>query len=157
MSTVEIKLTGFKELEQQLRELGPKVAKNGLRSSNYAGAKVVVEAAKRTSAFHDDSGDLRKAIWAYRRRTPDYIAEHSVGVKGVTKKAAKARRAFLKSNPGAKRLPAGPYIYGAFIEFGTSKMRARPFLRPAFLQSVDGVIEAIRGGLNKAILRAVNK
>lgn len=157
MSTVELKLTGFKELEQKLRELGPKVAKNGLRSSNYAGAQIVVQAAKRTSAFHDDSGDLRKSIWAYRRRTPDYIAEHSVGAKGLTKKVIKARREFRKTNPGAKKLPAGPYIYAAFIEYGTSKMQARPFLRPAFLQSVGDVIEAIRGGLNKAILRAVGK
>jgi HK97 gp10 family phage protein len=158
MSTVEIKLTGFKELEKQLRELGPKVAKNGLRSSNYAGAKVVVDVAKQTTAFHDGpDGELRKSIWAYRRRTPDYIAMHSVALKGITKKAAKVRREFMKANPGAPKLPAGPYTYGRFIELGTSKMKARPFLRPAFLQSVGNVIETIRGGLNKAILRAVNK
>src|SRR5450755_1962063 len=83
MANVEIKLEGFKELEAKLREFGPKVELNGLRSANYAGAKVIVDAAKRTSEWQDRTGQLRKHIRAFRRTSKRYTVTHSVGVSGI--------------------------------------------------------------------------
>jgi HK97 gp10 family phage protein len=34
-----------------------------------------------------------------------------------------------------------PGVYGQFVEFGTDKMAAQPFLRPAFDATADRVIE----------------
>lgn len=152
-----LQLTGFKELEKQFLELGPKLEKKGLRSANYAGAKVVVEAAKRTAAFHDRTGALRASIWAYKRRTPSNEVKHAIALKGLASKIKRERRRLRKAGFTLAKLPAGPAIYGRFIEFGTSKMSARPFLRPAFLANVDNVINTIRSGLQSAIEKGIKK
>lgn len=154
---VEIKLTGFKELEAAFKQLGPKLEKKGLRSANYAGAQIVVQAAKRTSAFQDKTGALRAAIWAYKRRTADNIVTHAVAVKGLSSKIKRERRKQKRAGIAVAKLPAGPAIYGKFLEFGTSKMSARPFLRPAFLANVDNVIDTIRSGLQTAITKGIKK
>ena len=47
--------------------------------------------------------------------------------------------------------------YGAFVEFGTSKMAARPFMRPAFETRRDYAIEAMRAYLAERIPRELEK
>lgn len=39
--------------------------------------------------------------------------------------------------------PAKGFFYGMFLEYGTVKMSARPFMRPAFDQHAPGTFEAI--------------
>jgi HK97 gp10 family phage protein len=39
--------------------------------------------------------------------------------------------------------------YGPHLEFGTSKMAARPWLRPAYNRSKDGAVTAIRTAMNQ--------
>lgn len=46
---ITIKVEGLQDLERRLREFGPKVAKNGLRAANFAGAQVFREAVKQTA------------------------------------------------------------------------------------------------------------
>jgi HK97 gp10 family phage protein len=153
--TVEIRLEGFKELEKRLREFGPKVAKNGLRSANFAGAKVILEAAKKTAPVR--TGLLKANLRAFRRRTPDYIAKHSIGITGVRLKYGNTSLNRRLRRVGKKYKADGPAFYAKFIEYGSSKMRARPFLRPAFQANINPAIEAIRKGLSKAIDRAAKR
>jgi HK97 gp10 family phage protein len=148
---VKIDLKGFKELGERLKAFGPEVAKNGLRSADFAGARVIRDAAKRTVPVK--SGLLKAQIYAARRRTAEHIAKYSIRVKAKAKVSKIARSKRTRKY----REVAGPNVYGRFIEFGTSKMRPQPFLRPAFLSNVDNAIEAIRGGLGKAIDRAAKK
>jgi HK97 gp10 family phage protein len=154
MPNVEIKLTGFDELERKLREFGPKVELSGLRSANYAGAKVIVEAAKRTSAWQDRTGQLRKHIRAFRRTSKRYTVTHSVGLSGIFMKYGNTSENRRKRRVGKRYAVEGPYFYGRFLEFGTSKMQARPWLRPAFLANVDNAIDAIKDGMYAAVVRA---
>lgn len=51
----------------------------------------------------------------------------------------------------------GPAFYARFVEFGTSKMAARPFMRPAFEKSASAAIDAVKAGLEKAIERAAKR
>lgn len=47
---------------------------------------------------------------------------------------------------GSEYLLVGPtkdYFYGQFLEFGTVKMRARPFMEPALLSKKQEVLEKI--------------
>jgi len=39
--------------------------------------------------------------------------------------------------------------YGGYLEKGTRKMRAQPYLRPAVRKSVGGIRQALRGCLNR--------
>ena len=50
-----------------------------------------------------------------------------------------------------------PPFWWRFVEFGTSKMSAKPFLRPAFDTNVNSVAEEMKSDLAKAIDRAAAK
>lgn len=159
-SVVRIELKGFRELGDRLKALGPDVARNGLRTADFAGAKIIRDAAKETVPVK--TGLLQAQIYASRRRTPENVAKYTVIVKKKAKFLLIARRADTAKNRKKGRVGkyhqiAGPNVYGRFIEFGTSKMAARPFLRPATLNNVNNAIEAIRSGLQKAIDRAVKR
>jgi len=58
---------------------------------------------------------------------------HEVEVRGNT----------IEGRIGVKR---GKAFYAIFIEKGTSKMRARPFLRPAVFGNAAEIVRLIRGG-----------
>ncbi len=157
MANVTIKLTGFSELADKLKAFGPNVAKNGLRTADFAGARVIRDAAKATVPVK--TGLLQANIIASHRRTPEYIAEYTVLVRKAPKYIKVAVRADtlrnrLKGRANKYHALAGPQTYGRFLEFGTSKMAARPFLRPAFLNNVDSALDAIKEGLSAAIARA---
>jgi HK97 gp10 family phage protein len=154
-SAVSIKVEGLSELERRLRSFGPKVAKNGLRSSNFAGVKAILNPIKKTTAFKDVSGITRASIVSPRRRGPDNIAKHSIVVRGTKK--SKVTKVARSKKTGKYREIAGPAITARFLEFGTSKMAARPFIRPAVENNASAAVEAIKTGLAKACDRAAKQ
>lgn len=147
-SVITIELRGFKELGDKLHALGPRIERKGLRATSYAGAKVIRDAIRETHAFRDRSGNLRANMVTARRRSPPKTATYRVTVRWARYRSTKANR--LKGKAG-KFLENNPALYGKFLEFGTSKMRAHPFLRPAFLQRSDEALEAMRVRLAQAI------
>lgn len=152
---VEIKLTGFKELSEKLRAFGPKVTRNGLRATAFAGAAVIREATKQTTAFQDRTGTLRANIIATKRRGGDETAAtYRVTVSAKKKKYVNNARNRLLKRVGKKHRINKASMYGRYLEFGTSKMSPHPFLRPAFFANVDKAIAAMRARLVKAIEQA---
>lgn len=125
-----ISLQGGAELMDALEALGPAMEKKVLRSAMREAAKPMLAEAKRRAPVL--TGQLRKSlkIKAMKRRS-----NGQVGVLIATEKG------FFK----------GETFYGAFQEFGTKKLPARPFIRPAFesnkARAVRIVTEAIRIGL----------
>lgn len=159
---ITIELQGFKELADLLKDFGPRVAKNGLRSSTFAGAKVVKGAIQQKAPV--DTGLLRESVSTFRRRTPDNVAQYSVGLRVLKnpKYVLVARHANTAKNSAKGRVGkthsiAGPALYGRFLEYGTSKMSARPFMRPAIAEATTQALDAIKGGLEKAVDRAAKK
>jgi HK97 gp10 family phage protein len=153
---VTMKLEGFSELADKLKELGPKVEASGLRGANYAGAKVLVDAAKQTTAWRDVTGELRSHIRTFRRTAPAGTVTHAVGVSGTRL----AKYGHSSTNRKLGRIGqkyytyAGPALYGRFLEFGTSRMPPHSWLRPAFITKVDEIVGAIKQGLSDAIDKA---
>ena len=81
----------------------------------------------------------------------------------VVMNAAKANAPVLTGNlrrsiaivdgPGPQEITIGTDVeYAPFVEFGTSKMAAQPYLRPAIDENHDAVIGAIEDALSALLL-----
>lgn len=99
-------IKGAREMEKLLLQLGPRLAAKAGDQSLRAGAKPIVDAAKRLVPV--DTGKLRRSITARISRA--YRANQRIILIGFTR-------------------PRSAIAH--LVEFGTVKMRAQPFMRPA--------------------------
>lgn len=118
---VKVKIEGLKEIEDALAAAGPKLARGAVRKALKAGGAVFLSRAKSLAPILADPtanrkpGELRDAIAEVDRMD--------------------ARRQFGRARVGLKYSKKGsqdPGVYGMFVEFGTKKMTARPYMRPAY-------------------------
>lgn len=154
-NTVEIKLEGFQALEIRLKALGPRVEKNGLRTANYAGAMVIVDEIKKTAP--ERTGLMKSKVRAFRRTSKEFSIQHSIGISGVYKAFKDTATNRRKGLVGRKYKASGPGFYARFIEFGSSKYEATPFVGPAFKSKANAAIDAIGRRLEKAIEQAAKQ
>jgi len=114
----------LRELERKLKALaddveGKKiVSKNGgpLRQALFQAAKVVEEEAEQQAP--KDTGRLERAIGKERVRKPEQIPA--------------TEAFFVRPRKGKKRDDERGAYYWHFVEFGTRKQAAQPFMRKAF-------------------------
>ncbi len=155
MTTVQIK--GLAELNRALAELPPRLARNVLRGSVAAGAAVIRQEAKErapryageVAAGHPPPGTLKRAIYSAQARRLSSLLEQVYHVGVVSGKRAKVGKAKSGKSKDA--------YYWRFVEFGTVKMAARPFLRPAFEAKKLEAVEAIRRYMAERLAREVNQ
>jgi HK97 gp10 family phage protein len=139
-------LTGFDELAKKLKELGPKVAKNGLRRATSAGAAIVRNDARKRAPV--DTGEMKRDIMMKRERDARGGDTTGAVYTVYVRSGKKSRMA------GKKRDVDRDSFYWKFLEFGTAKMAAQPFLRPAFEANKEAAIEAIGKSLDETIQAA---
>ena len=123
-----------KQLLKALKKLPINIQKNVMVGSTRAGAKVVSDEAKRLVPVK--YGRLRKSIGIIKRKTKKGINTFSISPRKGGKNSA---------------------FYGRFIELGTSKMTAKPFLRPALDNSVDEVLLASKQYIEQRLPKEVAK
>ena len=135
-----IKVDGLKELQAAINRLGNNLDKKAVKSGLAAAGKVIREEAKAIAKSKNlkKSGALIKNIAIKHERQSKGQYEHEIHV-GV--RHGKSRG---KDND--------PY-YWWFLEFGTSKITAKPFMAPAFetkkVVAVDSFKEAVSKMVNK--------
>lgn len=137
--TVEVK--GLRELRRAMLTLPQKMDQRILNSGLLAGGRLIVADAKQRVAVR--TGELRRNIRA--RSTKPFqgmTATVIVGVRKLTKKQIAALKKKRNRKGSSLPNPSDPF-YWRFLEFGTSKMRARPFLRPAFESKKGQALEVI--------------
>lgn len=128
---VTMQISGLKELSDKLREIGPDIAEKALRGGVLAAAKLVRDEAKATNP--DDTGRTDRALYVkfIKEESGPHQATYKVGVRSGSKERRRNRDAW----------------YWRFIEFGTAKKPARPFLRPSFesqkMTAIDLIAERI--------------
>lgn len=121
------RLLGQKEIIRRLSLMPDATAGKALSKAAMAGAKVIVSAAKARAPVRTHK--LQESITAE-----------------VTEKS--------RDHVEAKIGPGKSGFYGMFHELGTSKMPARPFLRPVLDESEEQVIQAVWRELEAQILKA---
>lgn len=148
------KITGFKELTRQLNAMGDAAHGKALRSAAMGSMLPAVKAAKANAPVGNppfESGGDPYPVKTYkgRLRTPGF-AKRSITRKSKLRKDGKGVRVMLGVKPEA-------FYAINFIEFGTSKTPKKPWLEPAFRQSIPEVNERFRKRLKQLIDKAAKK
>lgn len=125
-------------------------------SSSPAGAAVIRNAAKEkapvyhgeVSQGHPAPGTLRRSIVA--KYAPEMSSLGSQ-VYIVTVRSGKKYQSVQRVRRGQKVTSNEDAFYWTFVEFGTSKMSARPFLRPAFVEQQQAAVDRITEKLAERI------
>jgi HK97 gp10 family phage protein len=149
---MNFKIEGLEDLKKALNALPVEIQQRSLRSAVSAGAKVVVDAAI-SKAPSGDTGNLKKSIYRYRSRSQSGTGRETyyVGVRKGKKAYADTARNRRLGRVGKKYTVQGEAYYWRFLEFGTAKMGAKPFMRPAFESSKGKILDIMKQRLGKSI------
>lgn len=159
---VEVQIAGLKELAAGLKELPAELEKRGIYAALSGAGKVVKDAAVEAAPVlkepvpHRKAGTVQRAIRVSRSK----INKGQHGLYQVivrVKPLNKRQRTKFKQGGGAGRDNPDDPFYWWFLEFGTSKMPARPFMRRAFETTKEQQLAAIRTRMAAAIKRAAAK
>jgi HK97 gp10 family phage protein len=146
LSTIK-HIAGLDQLARALRELPPAIERKRLSKPVSDGAALIRDEARRLApqAVEVGKGDapagtLKKAILLARIPGNRLTATYAVWVRHGKK----------FQHMGKKGIN-GDAFYWTFVEFGTSRMDAQPFMRPAFEtrknQALDLIIDGLRYGV----------
>lgn len=139
---MRIKVEGLAELGAAMRSLSSDVQKKIARAATNAGAQAIRKIA--VTKAPKDTGNLRKNIIVKRipPNETNLASQHIVTV----------RQGRLTDRQKERGLEDA--FYAKFVEFGTVKMSAQPFLRPAFDQGKEPAVQAIKQRLKARIDKA---
>lgn len=142
---------GLKALQDSLKQLPDNIARNVLRGAVSAGAAVIRKEAQAkapvytgdVSKGHPPPGTLKRSI------VQKQIREMSTLFKQVFVVTVRKGKKYAKQGKGGKL--SQDAFYASWVEWGTSKMAARPFMRPAFEAKKEAAVQAIKDYLIKRI------
>jgi HK97 gp10 family phage protein len=141
-----IHVQGLQELDRKLGQLPLRIRKNVLRRALRAGGKVIGQTARK----------MAPRIWAENAPTRLLKARNIVWrVSRIRGDTAQVKVTWRTGRPRDKSVDV-PF-YAAWVEFGTSRLPARPFLRPAFMASKMQALDAFRKALADGIDKEVAK
>ncbi len=119
-------LEGMEEILDRLKELGQRAAP-AENQALYSGAKIVRDNASQRAPRSSE--------------TKEHLADNIV----ISEPTQDENGKYVEVRPKA------PFFYGKFLEYGTSKMTARPFMGPAKAESKKQVLETIRQTLKEGL------
>lgn len=144
IKTGTISITGLAELEKRLLDFPDRLAKNILAGAIRAGAAVIRDEAR--SKAPKDTGEMARDILIKKARGGNGLTFHVYVRSGKKSRLA-----------GRKRNVSRDSFYWRFVEFGTSKMGAKPFMRPAFDAKKTEAVERIKAYLSARIDKEASK
>ena len=153
MDNFSANLEGLDQVLEKLEGITPDLRKKSLRNAVGKGAAIIRKDA--TARAPKRTGAMAKNIrvqFASRtsKRTGDMVFR--IGVRGGAQQPGSTTQ-FAKSKKAKKSSIAegSSTWYWRLVEFGTQKMRARPFMRPAMTGSAEKVFSSLATDLDKAI------
>lgn len=159
MATVTVKLEGLKGVLDTLKSLPPElVSKNGgpvrlaarkalvpMREDAKANVRSIVAEPNKDGLPSESTGLLEQNIVISRAKPRQNGERFLLRVR---------RKAYPKE--GAGKTVTTPQV-GRLLEYGTEKMVAHPWLRPAYEKNREGALHIFTAELNKGIARIVKK
>ena len=138
---VTVHISGLRELEKKMINLGPKISRKALKGALVAGAVVIKKEAQSIAPVK--TGRLRRAMYIKRMNKPNPYAEQVIfGVRHGRKMAQRNLDAY----------------YWSFLEFGTKFIVAMKFVQSAFQRKQMDALRRIKEVLtNKITLLAREK
>lgn len=154
------KITGSDEAIKRLQQLKGAAGKRVVRRALRRGANVVLKAAREGAQRIDDpatSNSISKNLVVRgggsrnERRAGGVMMR--VGVRGGARDMSK----YGEVKGQGKGNPGGDTFYWRFLEFGTQKMAARPFMRPALQNNTQAATDAFANALGTEIDKELAK
>jgi len=144
----DVDVRGLAEIERKLKLLPERLGRNAMRRALRKGANVIRDAA-RNNAKRIDDPETREQIWkniavaggGRKRERQAGGVMMRVGVRGGAKNYRRKEGKYHVG--GSSTNPGGDTWYWRLLEFGTSKMAAQPFMRPAAANSASAAYQAV--------------
>lgn len=134
-------LKGFDQVKHRLEAIGEEMATKAGQSAIREAAKTLAAEVKARVPYDEED-----------RRSP--MSERYGHLRdNIRIRKGKPRRAHSVS----ALVTIGNAFWGRFLEFGTIKMLARPFFRPAFAASQDKITKELASNLGKALDRIAKR
>ena len=138
-NVVEVKLTGWRELQEKLETLPEKAARRTLKTAATNAARIWRDEMKRT---------VLRGWHRWRKkdhRAPEFgFLSRNIVTRG---RATRDLEAYVEVGP--RKLG----FWARYLEFGTKKMGAKPFIRPAFESRKQDVLEEFKKQLKEGLRR----
>ena len=128
-------IKGLKELSKALKAFPENIQNNILNSAIRAGIVTIQKEAEKNVPKRE--GILKKAI--------------------VIKKRRPKNKNRIKYQLGIRQGSKDDAYYGHIVEFGSSKMEAKPFMRPALESKADEVINEVRKKMQQRIDKEIER
>jgi len=160
----QAKINGLSDLFKRLKDLPDKLQQRALKAAVRKGANLVKNAAIANAKKLDDP---KTAEMIAKNVAVQFSAKQSkrqggvvlrVGIRGGARQYADTRENRRKGRVGAeyvvggdKTNPGGDTWYWRFLEFGTSRQGATPFMIPALRNNLGTATDAIAKELEKQI------
>lgn len=161
--TVESDISGLEALQGKLQSVAFDVQKKGGRSALRSAARVIRDKAIQGAQSIDDAMTPESIAKNIVERWNGRLNKQSggddlgfrVGVLGGARDYS--RYGEIKTGKKSKGNPGGDTFYWRFVEFGTEKVAARPFMRPAMESAMGQVVDTFVAEYDKALTRAIKR
>ncbi|MEE4632318.1 HK97-gp10 family putative phage morphogenesis protein [Pseudomonas alliivorans] len=155
--SLDFQLEGIDSLVGKLESISYDMKRKGGRSALRKAAKVVADAAKQNAKGIDDPRSV-EAIYkniALRWNGRLFKSSGNLGFRVGVLGGARIPKSKPKGTDSG--YPGGDTRYWAFVEFGTSKSRAQPFMRKALADNIAQATDTFLSEYEKAVDRAIKR
>ena len=145
MSRVEIRIDGVDDLLADLRKLGDLSDELLVDTINDVAMDTQNEAVRGIQRGPANGRTYKRGTVTHTASAPGQFPMSDTGRLASNVESILATPANIRAKVGTN------IIYGAYLEFGTSKMAARPWLQRSFRQAAEGVAKELKAKLEARI------
>jgi HK97 gp10 family phage protein len=146
--TTDLDFSGLADLSRDLKILSKAESRQVLRRAVRAGAELVAEEVANTAPVQ--TGKLKRNIVVLFGKGAQDTAVAGVHIRGVNPDTGNSDNKMKAASPNNA-------FYWRFLEEGTSKMSAKPFVRPAFDSKQEEASKAAFEEMLKALDEVMSK